>query len=66
MFNGHFQRLFLVAILVGICKAGCANGPIQAVGSIPCPIITPNFGTYGLGGSGGNFPGVNANNVPSM
>lgn len=53
------QKIFLVAILVSICAAKCTNGVIGTVGSVPCPIITPGFGTPGLGGGAGGFPGLN-------
>lgn len=53
------QKIFLVAILVSVCAAKCTNGIIGTIGSVPCPIITPGFGTPGLGGGAGGFPGLN-------
>lgn len=53
------QKFLLVAIFVSVCAAKCREGIIGTVGTVPCPIITPGFGTPGLGGGAGGFPGLN-------
>lgn len=60
----YLQTLCLVAILVSAAAAApapskCQEGVVGSVGTIPCPIITPGFGSPGLGGGAGGFPGLN-------
>lgn len=51
----------VIAFLVSICIAL----PMPCPPSVSCgPLIVPGFGTVGLGGAGGNFPGINGQNVP--
>lgn len=54
----YLQKLFLVAILVGVCAARCDDEIIGGIGSIPCKPITPGFGTPGIGGGAGGFNGL--------
>lgn len=53
----YLQKLFLVAVLVGVCVAKCNDGIIGSIGSIPCK-ITPGFGAPGIGGGAGGFNGL--------
>lgn len=54
----YLQKLFLIAVLVGVCAAKCQTSVIGSVGTVPCPVITPGFGTPGLGGGAGGFGGL--------
>lgn len=53
----YLQKLFLIAVLVGVCAAKCNDQIIGSIGSIPCK-ITPGFGIPGIGGGAGGFNGL--------
>lgn len=47
---------------MSVCAANPAKGPKPSIGKPPH--ITPGFGSYMVGGAGGGFPGLAADNVP--